>query len=64
MHDNKIIKLNFRLCNWTPQSQEEYLKENLPHALVFMLILWTLKGIMDYNNSCYYISQMADRIMN
>ena len=59
----KIIKINFRLCKWTPQSQEEYLKENLPYALVFELILWTLKGIMDYSKSCYYISKVAHRIV-
>ena len=46
-----LIKINFRVGNWTPQSQEKYFRENLIHTLVFELILWTLKEIMDYSNS-------------
>ena len=51
-HDDEIVpKINFNL---TPQSQEKYFRENLIHTLVFELILWTLRGIMDHSNSCYY----------
>lgn len=51
-HDDEIVtKINFRIGNLTPQSQEKYFRENLIHTLVFELILWTLKEIMDYSNS-------------
>ena len=39
-HDDDIVtKINFRIGNLTPQSQEEYFRENLIHTLVFELIL-------------------------
>ena len=60
IHDNEIaIRITFRIGNWTPQSQEKYFRENLIHTLVFELILRTLKGIMDYSNSCYNTTQVV-----
>ena len=60
IHDEEMfIKINFRWGNWTPQSQEKYFRENLIHTLVFDLILWTFKGIVDYSNSCYNTTQVA-----
>ena len=59
-HDNEIVtKINFRIGNLTPQSQEKYFRQNLIHTLVFEFILWTLKGTMDYSNSCYNTTQVA-----
>ena len=59
IHDEEIfITINFRVGYWTPRSQEKYFRENLIHTLVFELILWTLKEIMDYSNS-YNTTQVA-----
>ena len=63
IHDNKIIKINFRLCYWTPQPQEEYLKEKLPYTLVFLVNTVDFEGNYGLQYSCYYISQVADCIM-
>ena len=58
-HDDEIVpKINFRIGNLTPQSQEKYFRENLIHTLVFELILQTLEEIMDYSNS-YNTTQVA-----
>ena len=60
IHDSEVaIKINIKRGNWTPQSQEKYFRENSIHALVFELILWTLRGIMDHSNSCYYTTKVA-----
>ena len=60
IHDDEIfININFRVGNWTSQSQEKYFRQNLIHTLVFEFILWTLKGTMDYSNSCYNTTQVA-----
>ena len=53
-----FLKINFRIGNLTPQSQEKYFRENLIHTLVFELIHWTLEEIMDYSNS-YNTTQVA-----
>ena len=58
-HDDEIVpKINFRIGNLTPKSQEKYFRENLIHTLVFELILQTLEEIMDYSNS-YNTTQVA-----